>query len=328
MWLGHFVRAALLIFLAINLYAIALRYVPVPSTLLMVQRGLGGDDVRRDWTKLEDISPYMVQAVMAGEDTRFCEHEGIDWSAIEQALEDNQAGGRRRGGSTITQQTAKNVFFWNGGGYIRKAGEAWFASLIDFTWGKSRVIEVYLNVAEWGDGIFGVEAAAQNRFGKSAKNLSQQEAALLAAVLPNPHKWRLDPPSEFVQKRAGILRQRMKTIRNSGYAECVKTLELPIATSRKPVDGPEMTTPDAKEGLSSLEDVLVAAEESLKTQDTDMPPKDPQAPPIEIPPAKPEITPSQSDEITPHPRPEVPDVTPQEIPIEAPPEEIPNPGEY
>lgn len=328
MWLGNFIRAGLLIFLGINLYAVALRFVPVPTTLLMVQRGLSGNDVRRDWTRLEDISPYMVQAVMAGEDSRFCEHDGIDWSAIEQALEDNQEGGRRRGGSTITQQTAKNVFFWNGGGYIRKAGEAWFASLIDFTWGKSRVIEVYLNVAEWGDGIFGVEAAAQNRFGKSARNLSQQEAALLAAVLPSPHKWRLDPPSEFVQKRAGILRQRMKVIRNSGYAECVNTLELPIAKPRKPIDGPMMTTPDAMDGPSSLEDVLDAAEESLKTKDPDMPPKDPPTPPVEIPPTEPETPPSRPDEITPDPLPEVPDVTPQEIPIDTPPVEIPNPGEY
>ena len=172
MWLGHGFRAGFLIFLAVNLYAVALRFIPVPTTILMVQRGMSGEQVQRDWTRLEDISPYMVEAVMGGEDSRFCEHDGIDWDAIEQAFEENQEGGRRRGGSTITQQTAKNVFFWNGGGYIRKAGEAWFASLIDFTWGKSRVMEVYLNVAEWGDGLFGVEAAAQARFGKAAKDLS------------------------------------------------------------------------------------------------------------------------------------------------------------
>jgi len=152
-----------------------------------MQRGLSGEDIRRDWTRLEEISPYMIEAVMGGEDSRFCEHHGIDWQAIEQAFEDNQNSGRRRGGSTITQQTAKNVFFWNGGGYIRKAGEAWFASLIDFTWGKSRVMEVYLNVAEWGDGIFGVEAAAQTRFGKAAKDLTRKEAALLKKQL----SWRL-----------------------------------------------------------------------------------------------------------------------------------------
>lgn len=294
----------------------------------MVQRSLDGEEVRRDWTRLEDISPYMVQAVMAGEDSRFCEHDGLDWAAIEQALEDNQEGGRRRGGSTITQQTAKNVFFWNGGGYIRKAGEAWFASLIDFTWGKSRVMEVYLNIAEWGDGIFGVEAAAQMRFGKSARDLSPQEAALLAAVLPSPNKWRLDPPSAFVRKRAGILRQRMKTIQSSGYAACIKTLQGSEDKPRKPIDGPIMLNPDTPKDASSLEDVLDAAEESLKRKDSDMPPKFPQTPPVEIPPVDPSTVPSTPDEIAPNSVPETPDVIPQEVPAEAPPVELPNPGEY
>lgn len=285
MWLGHVFRAGLLIFLVLNLYAVALRFIPVPTTILMVQRGLSGKDVQRDWTRLQDISPYMVQAVMAGEDSRFCEHEGIDWVAIEQAFEENQEGGRRRGGSTITQQTAKNVFFWNGGGYVRKVGEAWFASLIDFTWGKSRVMEVYLNVAEWGDGIFGVEAAAQNRFGKSAKELTQQEAVLLAAVLPSPNKWRVDPPTEFVQGRAGTLLKRMSVIRESRYDGCVAGLaEIkpsprfePDVKAPKPKDvepqliqsesrqlapiAPEKPVPEKD---LTLEEVLDKAEESLK----------------------------------------------------------------
>jgi monofunctional biosynthetic peptidoglycan transglycosylase len=224
--LGNIIRCGFLVFLAVNAYAMALRVMPVPTTILMMQRNLSGEDIRRDWTPLEDISPYIVRAVIGAEDSRFCEHEGIDWAAIEQAFEDNQEGGRRRGGSTITQQTAKNVFFWNGGGYLRKAGEAWFASLIDFVWGKRRVMEVYLNVAEWGDGIFGIEAASQLRFGKSAKDLTQQEAALLAAVLPSPNKWRLDPPTNFVLSRAGILRKRMTIIRNSNYASCVNGVDV------------------------------------------------------------------------------------------------------
>lgn len=281
MWLGNLVRAGLLIFLAVNLYAVSLRFLPVPTTALMVQRGLSGEAVRRDWTRLEEISPYIVQAVMAGEDSRFCEHDGIDWAAIEQAFEENQEGGRRRGGSTITQQTAKNVFFWNGGGYVRKAGEAWFASLIDFTWGKPRVMEVYLNVAEWGDGIFGIEAAAQARFGKAAKDLSAQEAALLAAVLPSPNKWRLDPPTEFVRGRARVLRQRMAVIRESRYDNCVGG---PAAAKISPRPAPNVKTPDPKdieppepvkpepiapekpdtEKDLTLEEVLERAEKSLK----------------------------------------------------------------
>lgn len=208
------------IFLAFHVYAMALRIIPVPGTILMVQRSLGGEDVRRDWTPLENISPYIVDAVIAGEDGRFCVHNGIDFEAIEQALEDNQDGGKRRGGSTISQQAAKNVFFWNGGGYVRKAGEAWMASFIDFVWGKRRTMEVYLNVAEWGDGIFGIEAASQVRFGKPAKNLTQQEAALLAAVLPSPNKWRVDPPGPYVQRRANTLRQRMRVVRDNGYSAC------------------------------------------------------------------------------------------------------------
>lgn len=341
MWLGNFIRSGLLIFLAVNLYAVALRFVPVPTTFLMVQRGLSGDEIKRDWTRLEDISPYIVEAVMGGEDSRFCEHDGIDWAAIEQAFEDNQEGGRRRGGSTITQQTAKNVFFWNGGGYIRKAGEAWFASLIDFTWGKSRVMEVYLNVAEWGDGIFGVEAAAQNRFGKAAKDLTQQEAALLAAVLPSPNKWRVDPPTDFVRGRAGTLRKRMAVIRNSNYASCVTgmtTAETPpkVTAPQRPEAKPD-ESPAEEEQMEreSLEDVLDAAEKSLKKDETDMTSSTPeipapqapqpptQTPPVEIPPVAPSTIPKTPNEIAPDITPEAPRDIPQEIPVENPPTEIP-----
>ena len=262
-------RGALLMFLAVNLYAMALRFVPVPTTILMVQRNLDGEEVMRNWTPIEEISPYMVEAVMSGEDSRFCEHDGIDWQAIEQAFEDNQNSERRRGGSTITQQTAKNVFFWNGGGYLRKAGEAWFASLIDFTWGKSRVMEVYLNVAEWGDGIFGVEAAAQTRFGTSAKDLTSQETALLAAVLPSPYKWRLDPPSEFVQGRARILQKRMAIIQSSDYAACVSALSpRKIIPSKTIKEVPEVKE-ESDTKAATLEEVLQAAEDSLKDKETD-----------------------------------------------------------
>ena len=130
-------------------------------------------------------------------------------------------GSRRRGGSTITQQTAKNVFLWNGGGYARKAIEAWAALYINTVWGKRRTMEVYLNVAEWGDGIFGAEAAAQARFGKSAKDVTADEAALLAAVLPSPNKWRVDSPSAFVNGRADTLMQRAEIIRTSRYDACL-----------------------------------------------------------------------------------------------------------
>jgi len=188
----------------------------------MVQRALAGETIQRDWVPLKEISPHLPRAVMGGEDSRFCEHPGIDLAAIEDALSDNAAGKRRRGGSTITQQTAKNVFLWNGGGYARKAVEAWAALYTNVVWGKRRTMEVYLNVAEWGDGIFGAEAAAQIRFGKSAKDLTPREAALLAAVLPSPNKWRVDPPGAYVSGRASVLTQRAEVIRTSGYDSCLK----------------------------------------------------------------------------------------------------------
>ena len=207
--------------LIIHLYALALRIIPVPATILMGQRALSGETIQKTWTAIEDISPHLPRAIMGGEDSRFCDHSGVDIKAIQSAISDNAAGGRRRGGSTLSQQAAKNVFLWNGGGYARKALEAWAAIYTNIVWGKQRTMEIYLNVAEWGDGIFGAEAAAQARFGKAAKDLTQREAALLAAVLPSPNKWRVDPPSEFVSGRASTLMQRAEIVRTSEYDACL-----------------------------------------------------------------------------------------------------------
>ena len=187
----------------------------------MAQRALAGDNIRKTWTPIADISPHLPRAILGGEDSRFCEHKGIDFQAVKDAMSDNAKGGRRRGGSTLTQQTSKNVFLWNGGGYARKAVEAWFSLFTNAVWGKRRTLEIYLNVAEWGDGIFGAEAAAQARFGKPAKDLTAREAALLAAVIPSPNKWRLDPPTTFVKGRANTLMQRAEIIRTSEYDHCL-----------------------------------------------------------------------------------------------------------
>ncbi|MEM0985346.1 MAG: monofunctional biosynthetic peptidoglycan transglycosylase [Pseudomonadota bacterium] len=219
-WPVLILKALLLSFVLIHVYALASRVVNPPVTLTMVERWVGGAEIRRTWVPLDDISPNLVSAVIAAEDSRFCDHEGIDPDAIGQALEEFREGRRLRGGSTITQQTAKNVFLWNGGGFVRKAGDAWMGVFIDFAWGKRRVMEVYLNVAEWGDGLFGAEAAAQARFGKSASDLSRREAALLAAVLPNPHKWRVDPPGPYVSRRAGTLLARMNVVEGEGLWAC------------------------------------------------------------------------------------------------------------
>lgn len=221
-WTKRVFQGILWVIVIVHLYALALRMIPVPGTFLMVQRAIAGETIRKDWTPLEDISPHLPRAILGGEDSRFCDHHGIDFKAVKDALADNAEGGRRRGGSTITQQTAKNVFLWNGGGYVRKAIEAWFALYTDVAWGKRRTMEIYLNVAEWGDGIFGAEAASQARFGKPASELTKREAALLAAVLPSPNKWRVDPPGDYVSGRAGTLMQRAEVIRISRYDSCLK----------------------------------------------------------------------------------------------------------
>ena len=197
------------------------RFADPPGTLTMAARSLGGAAIDRRWTPLDQISPHLIRAVIAAEDARFCLHGGIDFEAIDKAVEEAGRGGRLRGASTISQQTAKNAFFWNGGGWARKGGEAWMTLVIETLWPKERIIEVYLNVAEWGDGLFGAEAAAQKRFGKSARDLTAREAALLAAVLPNPHKWRVDPPGPYVRGRAATLRARMDQVRRDGLDSCV-----------------------------------------------------------------------------------------------------------
>lgn len=220
-WIWRAVKFFGALFLLLHLYAVALKFMPVPTTVLMMQRSGQGMDVRREWVSLDDVSPNVVYAVIGAEDARFCSHRGLDLKAIDKALEERRETGRRRGASTITQQTAKNVFFWNGGGWFRKAGEAWIASFIDFVWGKRRVLEVYLNVAEWGDGLFGAQAAARERFGVSAKDITQEQAALLAAVLPSPHKWRLDPPGPYVQERAEMLSGRIGEVKALQTASCV-----------------------------------------------------------------------------------------------------------
>lgn len=213
---------ALMALLAGSLFWVgAYRFAPPPGTLNMLARKLSGDTIVHPWTPLGEISPHLVTAVIAAEDSRFCLHNGFDLEAIEDALGEAKNGARRRGASTISQQTAKNAFLFNGGGWPRKGAEAWFTLFIESLWGKRRIMEVYLNIAEWGDGNFGAEAAAKARFGKSAKELTKNEAALLASVLPSPNKWRVDPPGPYVRARAAMLGKRMEIVRRDGLAACV-----------------------------------------------------------------------------------------------------------
>jgi monofunctional biosynthetic peptidoglycan transglycosylase len=162
----------------------------------------------------------MVRAVIAAEDQAFCAHDGFDVKQINKALEEAERGRRLRGASTISQQTAKNVFLFNGGGFVRKGFEAWFTVLIETMWSKPRIMETYLNVAEWGDGIYGVEQAAKERFDVSSKDLTPRQAAALAAVLPNPNNWRVD--GSYASGRRGTqIQSLMAMVKRDGLDDCV-----------------------------------------------------------------------------------------------------------
>ena len=200
--------------------------VPPLTTLLMVERGFAGYPADYRWRSLDDISPRLVEAVIASEDARFCSHDGFDFEAIEKALKANErskrrGSGRIRGGSTISQQTAKNAFLWPGRGWVRKGLEAGYTVLIETTWSKRRIVEVYLNVAEWAPGVYGAEAAARHWFGKSAADLSAREAARLAAVLPSPRRYSASSPGPYVRGRTRRIQAAMGTVRNDGLASCV-----------------------------------------------------------------------------------------------------------
>ena len=194
------------------------RFVPVPVTATMVMDENG---ITKDWTPLSRIDPNMVAAVIAGEDGKFCEHNGFDREAIEEAIRRNQQGGRIRGGSSISQQTAKNVFLWQGGGYFRKGLEAWFTVLIEQIWGKRRIMEVYLNVAETGIGTYGVEAGAQRYFDHSAARLSRSEAARMAAALPLPKERPVVNPSGFTRRYGNTIQARIGVVRRDGLDSCI-----------------------------------------------------------------------------------------------------------
>lgn len=197
------------------------RFVPPPPTLLMWQQAIKGQGMDYRWRSLNDISPNLVYSAIAAEDARFCSHRGFDMAAIRQALEANERGGRVRGGSTISQQTAKNVFLWPGRDWVRKGLEASYTVLIETGWSKRRILEVYLNVAEFAPGVYGAEAGARHWFGKSARDLTASEAARLAAILPSPRRYNAGQPGPYVRRRAGRVQAAARVVRNEGLAACV-----------------------------------------------------------------------------------------------------------
>ncbi|HEY4164261.1 MAG TPA: monofunctional biosynthetic peptidoglycan transglycosylase [Dongiaceae bacterium] len=193
---------------------------PIPITPLMVIRLAEGYGFSKRWMPYEKISPNLARAAIASEDSGFCQHHGFEWEAIENAWHRNQKSKRIRGGSTISNQTAKNAFLWPDRTYPRKALEYYFTGLIELLWGKKRILEVYMNVVEFGPGIYGAEAAAQHYFHKPASALSRREAALLVAVLPSPLKWSVARPGPYVQSRTATIAARMMDIPDPAGDPC------------------------------------------------------------------------------------------------------------
>ncbi|MDQ8757984.1 monofunctional biosynthetic peptidoglycan transglycosylase [Sphingosinicella sp. LHD-64] len=218
-WVWKTVLAFLLVSL---LWVLAYRFVGPPITFTQVGDLVAGNGVTRDWMAIDRIDRNMVRAVIAGEDSKFCEHNGFDREAIEAAFRRNLEGrGVLRGGSTISQQTAKNAFLWQGGGYVRKGLEAWFTFLIEHLWDKRRIMEVYLNVAETGIGTYGVNAGARRYFNHDASRLTPQEAARIAAVLPLPKRRAAVAPRGFTRRYGNMIAARMGVVRRGGLDGCV-----------------------------------------------------------------------------------------------------------
>ena len=201
-------------FIGLSVFWVLLyKFVPVPYTPLMAIRSIEGDakyETRHDWVPIEEISPNLQLAVICAEDQTFLSHSGFDRKAIEKALENNEKGKKIRGGSTISQQTAKNAFLWPGRTWLRKGLEAYFTLLIETLWSKERILEVYLNSIEMGNGVFGAESASQYWFHKSAKKLSVDNAAAIAAILPSPQRYKANPAGPYVARRTQWIARQMR----------------------------------------------------------------------------------------------------------------------
>ena len=203
-------------YLVILLYAVEpIR--PISTLMLRDLVLLKGYD--RQWVEFDDIAPVLVQSVMMSEDGQFCSHRGVDWGEMKAVVQDALDGEATRGASTIPMQTAKNLFLWNSRSFVRKAMEMPLAIAADFVWSKRRLMEIYLNIAEWGPGIYGIEAAAQHHFNVPAAKLSRRQAALLAASLPNPYERNAGKPGRGLHRLAGVIEKRAR--RSGGYITCL-----------------------------------------------------------------------------------------------------------
>jgi monofunctional glycosyltransferase len=214
--------ALIFAFVGSILWVIAYRFIAPPVTFTMVGNAMGGHSITKDWMPIDRIDPDAARAAIAGEDGKFCTHNGFDAGAIASAWRKNARGGMIRGGSTISQQTAKNAFLWQGGGYFRKALEVWFTLLIENIWGKRRIMEVYLNIAETGIGTYGVNAGAQRYFGHDASRLTPAEAARLIAVLPLPKTRDASDPTGFTRRYGRMVGARAAIVARERLDGCLR----------------------------------------------------------------------------------------------------------
>ena len=282
------------------LWVLAYRFVPPPITATMLGDLFAGRGVNKDWMSLDQMDRDMVRAAIGAEDGKFCQHRGFDWDAIQDAAKRNASGGRIRGGSTISQQTAKNAFLWQGGGYARKAAEAYFTFLIENLWGKRRIMEVYLNVAETGIGTYGANAGSQRYFGHDASAMSPTEAARIAAVLPLPKKRGAIAPKGFTRRYGNTISARIGQVRRDGLDACVYSgATAPADKAPPPSKAPrelpgeeyETATPPPPEPSVDETDLnaLAPMEQVTPDEPADQPVAKPE--PAELPPPPPEEQP-------------------------------------
>src|SRR3982750_2982930 len=281
--IGWIVKLILAFFIISVLWVLAYRFVDPPITVTMLGDILAGRGATRDWMPISRIDRDMVRASIAAEDSKFCSHHGFDFEAIEDAMKRNASGGRIRGGSTISQQTAKNAFLWQGGGYARKGVEAWFTFLIEHLWGKRRIMEVYLNLDETGIGTYGVNAGSQRYFGHDASAMTATEAARLAAVFPLPKKRGAVAPQGFTRRYGNIIAARIGVVGRDGLDACIYKGAIapvkkapPVVTKKpRPVPGEEFESTKPLPPVDISEPEQPAATEPSQPDQQSSPPPPP-----------------------------------------------------
>ena len=273
--IGWLLRVILALIPLSVLWVLAYRFINPPTTITMLGDVVAGRGATRDWMPITKIDRDMVRAAIAAEDSKFCSHDGFDFEAIEDAMKRNASGGRIRGGSTISQQTAKNAFLWQNGGYPRKAAEAWFTFLMEHMYPKRRIMELYLNLAETGIGTYGVNAGAQRYFGHDASAMSATEAARIAAVLPLPKKRGAIAPKGFTRRYGNTIAARIGVVGRDGLDSCVyEGIEAPASkapprasTKTRPAPGEEYETAKPPPPDPVVEDEPVPDEAPLNSAD-------------------------------------------------------------